>query len=135
MTCLLLCCVVPVISAVVLLWQLMTQSRLSSASDVYSFGIIMYEMLTWKVPFEDLLKERVRAAARVGSWSVAVAAGQLLMSMTQGKVQCRHRAGFLQPGAIASHLSFIVVPPVLLQRCCQRLVSHSTIHLHQGTSL
>jgi len=45
----------------------MTQSRLSSASDVYSFAIIMYEMLTWKVPFEDLQKERVRMAAQADS--------------------------------------------------------------------
>jgi serine/threonine protein kinase len=41
--------------------QLMTQARLSSASDVYSFGIIMYEMLTWQMPFHDLSKEQVRS--------------------------------------------------------------------------
>jgi serine/threonine protein kinase len=45
----------------------MTQSRLSSASDVYSFAIIMYEMLTWKVPFEELRKERVRMAGQADS--------------------------------------------------------------------
>lgn len=39
--------------------QLMTQNRLSTASDVYSFAIIMYEMLTWQMPFHDLSKEQV----------------------------------------------------------------------------
>jgi hypothetical protein len=39
--------------------QLMTQNRLSTASDVYSYAIIMYEMLTWQMPFHDLSKEQV----------------------------------------------------------------------------
>jgi serine/threonine protein kinase len=38
----------------------MTQNRLSTASDVYSYAIIMYEMLTWQMPFHDLSKEQVR---------------------------------------------------------------------------
>jgi serine/threonine protein kinase len=37
----------------------MTQNRLSTASDVYSYAIIMYEMLTWQMPFHDLSKEQV----------------------------------------------------------------------------
>lgn len=39
--------------------QLLTENRLSTASDVYSFGIIMYEMLTWLLPFSDQKKEQV----------------------------------------------------------------------------
>jgi serine/threonine protein kinase len=38
---------------------------LSHASDVYSFGIIMFELLTFKVPFESLRKEQVRLAQAV----------------------------------------------------------------------
>ncbi|WIA08465.1 hypothetical protein OEZ85_007902 [Tetradesmus obliquus] len=39
--------------------ELMTQNRLSTAADVYSYGIIMYEMLTWQMPFHYLSKEQV----------------------------------------------------------------------------
>jgi serine/threonine protein kinase len=48
----------------------MTQNRLSTASDVYSYAIIMYEMLTWQMPFHDLSKEQVKF------WGAAAAAAE-----------------------------------------------------------
>lgn len=46
----------------------MTQNRLSTASDVYSFGIIMLEMLTWQMPFYDLSKEQVRSLSSAAQY-------------------------------------------------------------------
>ena len=30
-----------------------SEGKLTEASDVYSFSIVMYEMLTWRIPYED----------------------------------------------------------------------------------
>jgi serine/threonine protein kinase len=46
-----------------LLLQLMMDNVMSRASDVYSFGIIMYELLTFRIPFDLLGKEQVGALA------------------------------------------------------------------------
>lgn len=54
----------------------MTQNRLSTASDVYSYAIIMYEMLTWQMPFHDLSKEQVRS----GAGSRALLASRLVLA-------------------------------------------------------
>jgi serine/threonine protein kinase len=34
-------------------FQVFSEGKMTKASDVYSFGIVMYEMLTWLIPFED----------------------------------------------------------------------------------
>lgn len=44
-----------------MLLQLLLMNTLSAASDVFSFGVIMYELLTFRVPFEGLRKEQVGA--------------------------------------------------------------------------
>lgn len=40
--------------------QLMMDNTLSQSSDVYSFAIIMFELLTFRIPFDNLGKEQVR---------------------------------------------------------------------------
>ena len=30
-----------------------SEGKLTKASDVYSFSIVMYEVLTWRIPYED----------------------------------------------------------------------------------
>jgi serine/threonine protein kinase len=53
----------------------MTQNRLSTASDVYSYAIIMYEMLTWQMPFHDLSKEQVGQCIRAAAAAAVLLGG------------------------------------------------------------
>lgn len=44
----------------------------SKAADVYSFGIILWEMMTWRLPWDDLNPFQVRYNARVGQTSISM---------------------------------------------------------------
>ena len=33
--------------------EIITENRASNASDVYAYGIVMWELLTWRLPFEN----------------------------------------------------------------------------------
>jgi serine/threonine protein kinase len=44
----------------------MIANEISRACDVYSFGVIMFELLTFQIPFDPLTKEQVRYVAGVG---------------------------------------------------------------------
>ena len=44
----------------------------SKAADVYSFGIILWEMMTWRLPWDDLNPFQVMCSTRVGQTSFSM---------------------------------------------------------------
>jgi serine/threonine protein kinase len=45
--------------------QVLCDSNITPASDVYSFAIIMYELLTFRTPFHEYSQAKVRDGCRV----------------------------------------------------------------------
>ena len=50
--------------------QVVSKHDYSKAADVYAFGIILWEMMTWRLPWDDLNPFQVRYNSRVGQTSV-----------------------------------------------------------------
>jgi serine/threonine protein kinase len=46
--------------------EVLRANELCKASDVYSFGMIMYEALTWKMPYHNKLSPQVG----IGDWGL-----------------------------------------------------------------
>lgn len=40
--------------------QVVTHARYSKAADVYSFGIVLWELMTWQVPWDEHNQFQVR---------------------------------------------------------------------------
>jgi serine/threonine protein kinase len=39
--------------------EVIRKSTLSKSADVFSYGVVMWEMLTWQQPYEDMLSVQV----------------------------------------------------------------------------
>lgn len=52
--------------------EVLAGKRYNCAADVYSFGIILWELLTWQIPWEDLGPWQVMLCTIMYSWQVMI---------------------------------------------------------------
>ena len=60
------------VSRVMWTTQVVSKHDYSKAADVYSFGIILWEMMTWRLPWDELNPFQVKCNTRVGQTSIYI---------------------------------------------------------------
>jgi serine/threonine protein kinase len=59
--------------------EVIRDSRVSTSADVFSYGVVMWELLTWEQPYEDMMSVQVEGDPGAGKsfscpWGCARAA-------------------------------------------------------------
>ena len=70
--------------------EVLREGRQSRASDVFSFAIIMWEMLTWQIPYTGYFSLQASVMMKCGEYSVDVSHKQAWQNHMNGN--CRPRS-------------------------------------------